>query len=521
MDGTHVALRVPRSLVKQVKTALEAQNLLNKSKRITTAINGADEKSTETYMTLYTSIPCVPDNEASTSTILGDLGLPTSISHSISTSTYIATTSGNTSKSSNNPLTNGLRNGLQILPIELLESLDLTIETLLSSFPDAYSIYKPLLLLPPNAFTSNPWNTLISAHPVTSQALQPVWNSLVTSTGTTHLALNAGIPLQKSASPPETSTSISNPPGSDNTFRSPLNLTPIYPPSFTPPPPTVNPTSLNFDSALWVSHTQNGIHQVWAPLYTMFSRGNVKEKARILSLPSVKSSVTNNLTGCTAVDLYAGIGYFAFSYRKAGVRKVLGWEVNAWSVEGFRRGAARNGWHTTVVAGDALPGTRENWRTWGRNFKDHDAVRGQKGDDVNVDFVVFQQSNEFALDAVAALQPSKFGKANSEEDEADVIPPVRHVNCGFLPSSELSWRTAVRVLDREHGGWIHAHENVGIGDIEKRSEEVAMEINGHVDAWEAERVGVERSVRCEHVEKVKTYAPGVMHVVFDVWVSGI
>ena len=38
-------------------------------------------------------------------------------------------------------------------------------------------------------------------------------------------------------------------------------------------------------------------------------------------------------------DLYAGIGYFAFSYAKAGVGKVLCWEINPWSVDGLRRGA--------------------------------------------------------------------------------------------------------------------------------------------------------------------------------------
>ncbi|PVI02532.1 hypothetical protein DM02DRAFT_507611, partial [Periconia macrospinosa] len=367
---------------------------------------------------------------------------------------------------------------------------------LLTSFPEAYSIYKPLLLLPPNAFTSAPWTTLLYSHPVTSPALQPLWTTLVTSTGTTHLALNAGIPLQKEQA---SQTPDLN---SENTFRSPLNLTPLYPPSFV----SSRTDCKDFSSALWVSHTQNHIHQVWAPLYTMFSRGNIKEKARLLSLPSVVSSVANakNTGGCTAVDLYAGIGYFAFSYRKAGVKRVLCWEVNEWSVEGLRRGAKANGWSVKTVAGNEIPETKEKW--------------GDEG----VDFVVFQQSNEYALDAVAALQPSKFEQSTSIPRHGKLggkeLLPIRHVNCGFLPSSKLSWETAVKVLDRELGGWIHAHENVAVKDIEKRAGEVVIEIQRIVDGWEKERGGSKRRVDCEHVEKVKTYAPGVMHVVFDVWV---
>jgi tRNA wybutosine-synthesizing protein 2 len=127
--------------------------------------------------------------------------------------------------------------------------------------------------------------------------------------------------------------------------------------------------------ALWVATRQNGIAQVWAPRWTMFSRGNVKEKGRLLAFhddggqqdapplgedgveaqrrrrrrAAVAAALPPQTRGeAWAVDLYAGIGYFAFSYARLGMR-VLCWELNAWSVEGLRRGARANGWGVRVV----------------------------------------------------------------------------------------------------------------------------------------------------------------------------
>ena len=101
-------------------------------------------------------------------------------------------------------------------------------------------------------------------------------------------------------------------------------------------------------------------------------------------------------------------------------------------------------------------------------------------------------------------------------------PPVRHVNLGLLPTSKLSWKSAVRILYTERGGWIHAHENVGIKDIESRTKEVEVEFQTLLDEWdEGPDVAMksERKVTVEHVERVKMYAPGVVHCVFDIAVE--
>ncbi|KAF1956040.1 hypothetical protein CC80DRAFT_526114 [Byssothecium circinans] len=409
----------------------------------------------------------------------------------------------------NNPLLNGIRTGLRTLPEELLLSLGLTIDILISAFPDSYSIYTPMLLLPHNAFSAAPWTRLLSSHPIDSPTLTPLWNKLATTTGTTHIAINASIPLQNEATTPNPSNTQPQPSPNENILRSPSNLTPIHGPFGPKPTPQTltAPTPTSFASTLWVSHTQNTIHQTWAPLYTMFSRGNMREKTRLLTLPSIASSAQEP-GGCTAVDLYAGIGYFAFSYKKAGVSKVLCWELNPWSIEGLRRGARRNKWKTQIFT--TFPHVNEAWAEWAKSV------------DEATDFLVFQQSNENALSAIASLDTKNFHTPRGEGQI--LLPPIRHVNLGLLPTSRLSWSTAVKIVDRELGGWVYAHENVGVNDIEKRKGEVVEEMQRYLDQWEGEKGSCgtwRRVVMCEHVEMVKTYAPGVVHVVFDVWVGGM
>ena len=211
----------------------------------------------------------------------------------------------------------------------------------------------------------------------------------------------------------------------------------------------------------------------------MFSRGNIREKTRILHLPNVSSD-------SMAVDMYAGIGYFAFSYKKAGVGRVLCFELNPWSVEGLRRGAERNGWSCGIVMEDELASWQES----------------NGVEDVDVDFLIFQTSNDHALSILNRLRKS--------------LPPVRHVNLGLLPDSRAAWRDAVRLLDGEEGGYVRVHENVGVEDIQERAKEVEKACQGYLD----KEAGNGRKVKVEHVERVKMYAPGVVHCVFDVHVQG-
>lgn len=348
----------------------------------------------------------------------------------------------------------------------------------LSTHQWSYTIYPPLLLLPSSIFARDPGAALLTVE------FQPYRENLLASIckafKVTHIALNGAIPANSA----DTNTNI---------LRSPTRLTPLYG-NFGPDlaqPPTYEPTAADFDSAFWCSTTQNGIYQTWAPRYTMFSKGNLSEKARILDLRSLTRDGLGALNPeeISTVDLYAGIGYFAFSYIKAGVGKVLCWEINRWSVEGLRRGATKNGWTCKIVEGE------DKQKSLGRG---QESVR--EDSDIQEKLIVFKESNERAAERLDEIRPQ--------------IPPVRHVNCGFLPSSSTSWKTAVRLLDGRQGGWIHAHENVNVKDLQKKKDEVLETFTKLVNARWPTNNGLH--VSCEHLEIVKSYGPGISHCVFDI-----
>ena len=226
----------------------------------------------------------------------------------------------------------------------------------------------------------------------------------------------------------------------------------------------------------------------------MFSRGNITEKNRIYGLVDrqlreIRRGSDKGKMG--AVDLFVGIGYFAFSYLKAGVDVVYGWDINRWSIEGCRRGAVGNKWGVRVHS------------------------EGSDGEGIEKEeerLVVFEESNEHAPDRLRKI------KQQTQEEGKQWIN-ILHVNLGLLPTSSGAYKTALEVLGLNDGGreaWVHVHENVAKedvdgmkGDIVKRFEE----LKGEVEGMEEVEVGV------EHVEFVKSWAPGVWHCVFDVNVS--
>jgi len=416
-----------------------------------------------------------------------------------------------------NPIEAAIRSWLHMLPQELLLDLDSSLESLLSRAPKRWVVYPPMVLLPAGSFGDDWWAAMGSEQAASRNAIK-LWDLLLESIGRregkgplTHLAVNSGIPLHKSQSQGLGSQGLGMPanvedcrptvnkPSQENQDRGPdfdvrgvldsyenLLRTPsgliMLQGDFGPalPPETV-PTEKDFEEAFWVSTKQNGIIQVWAPRYTMFSRGNVKEKARLLdfhrqdqTLPS-RRLAKEKLRGDSVVDLYAGIGYFVFSYVKMGLRRVIGWELNPWSVEGLRRGSVANGWSVKVV-------------------RSHEVL------DLEDDqIVVVLEDNR---NAAKRLQ----GPGRKERGR------TRHVNCGLLPSSKESWETALEILDND--GWLHLHENVGVDSVQGR----AQEIEELIMRW-LKKTDEQRFAKVEHVEYVKTFAPGVWHCVFDVYVN--
>lgn len=350
-----------------------------------------------------------------------------------------------------------------------------------NEFPKTWSLYGSFLMFPQNAFQSALWNdTFRKIGPTRKQDL---FERLAKHLKVSHIAINAPIP-------PENVQGHDGTTGKDNILRSPSNLTPLYG-DFGPICTSQTPSKADFDLAFWCRAKQNGITQVWAPSYTMFSRGNITEKARVLRLPTVASAVAEHPdTGCSAVDLYSGIGYFSFSYIAAGVRKVLCWDLNPWSIEGLRRGAVANKWgvdvHQTYAKTEDVPLT--------------EMTR----------LIAFVESNEHALARIETLRNS--------------LPPIRHVNCGLLPTSRGSYYTAAAALDPKFGGWVHVHENFALAEIDLKAEEVRRIF--HQTVQDLDRVrglltsedGRDRMVTVDHVQRVKSYAPGVFHCVVDLFI---
>lgn len=350
-----------------------------------------------------------------------------------------------------------------------------------------YMIYPPLLLLPPVfalKMSSLSANYSLNGTRLDVSSLYPL---ICDSLSVDHIALSAPISKRVSSAfsgvslDPSALQQLEDDESRPNVFRSPTGFTPLYGDFGPNLPSDERPTVNDFASAFWCTAKQNNIFQTWAPRYVMLSRGNISEKARILKLEALTRRKLGRAPQKTsAVDLYAGIGYFAFSYAKAGVGKVLCWEINPWSIEALSRGAKGNGWGTRIVQAGENPNS---------------LARGDEH------FLVFSESNEHAAGRIRALRHT--------------IPPIKHVNCGYLPSSEPSWGIVVQVLDTS-GGWIHAHENVAKKDIEARKGDIVMLFTDLVRKYRQKPLGCDWNIECEHVEQVKSYAPGVIHCVFDI-----
>jgi len=340
--------------------------------------------------------------------------------------------------------------------------------TFIKKLQKSYVVYGCMVLLPTNTFTQREAETCL-----TPAELEHLYKFIALHLKITHIAISRPIPLHDLGNDAE-----------ENLMRSPSNFTPLFG-EFGQSTCSKPPTQADFDDALWVSTKQNGIYQTWSPRWTMFSRGNISEKTRLLGLDSIVGAVQHGEEdgkGCSAVDLYVGIGYFAFSYAKAGVRKVLGWDLNAWSCEGMQRGAKANKWKAVLMCADGseMLGAAENAETR---------------------FLMFNESNEQAAARIERMRSR--------------LPPIRHVNCGLLPTSRGSWQTAVEVLDAKMGGWVHVHENFAIDEIERRS----VEVRAAFQTLVASQEDSERRVELQHVNRLKSYAPGVIHCVLDIYIS--
>ena len=483
MEGHLISLEVPRHHVKAVKTALESKNQRNRDFKI----QSKDEQSNNVEIFVIQTLISARKGRVSDSEKLElfiDLGL-SSLVDEIEVSTYSTVNNGNVSKPKQglDVLSEAIRNHLTSLDQQVFTGADYTIDDLITKLPHHYSIYGQLLILPANIFSITEWSDFITNRLKKNQ-YDGMFAAVAQAFHVTNIAIQSFIPggLDFKVGNDSMNTTA-------NIQRRP-DIIPVFGEFGTFV--QGEPAAQDFQDAFWVSAKQNGIVQVWAPLYTMFSRGNIKEKARILNLPSVTTPPAESVSGQCAVDMYAGIGYFAFSYVKAGVEKVLCFEINPWSVNGLKRGAIANGWKFITVEEEEVASSGIGWK------KGHIAEPEAR-------LLVFQANNRWARKVVDTFR--------------DELPTIRHVNLGLLPSSEGSWRDAVYLLDEKEGGWLHLHQNLRDDKhFETSTEDIRKQIEIYAkNRWSGKTTqnhghdiatSMSVSAQLQHVEKVKSYAPG-------------
>jgi len=89
------------------------------------------------------------------------------------------------------------------------------------------------------------------------------------------------------------------------------------------------------------------------------------------------------------------------------------------------------------------------------------------------------------------------------------------VNLGLLPSSEDGWPIAVRLL-KDEGGWLHVHANLVESVVPSWLERLQCVITDLATSY-----GRRWMVACRHLERVKSYAPRIWHVVADIECAAI
>lgn len=320
---------------------------------------------------------------------------------------------------------------------------------ILNHTPLKYSIYPPMLLL---------------NNSITRSFDNPVWQGVITSeyysqlltflssnqNKLNYIALNK--PIEEN----------------DNILRKPDNIQVLYP--------------FNVTEEIWCEVKQNGIWQCWNPMVTMFSRGNIKEKKRIID-------TFKDIEGNDIIDLYCGIGYFSLSYLFMKCRNLFGFELNHWSIEAFKRGLIKN-------------------HGFNRNPDNNN------GNGLYSGVHLYNENNEMSDQRILEYR-------QSQGNELPFLR-IRHINMGLLPSSEQGYPVALTLLSHHHD-WrqipvstLHVHENASVeeidnGIIQERVISKLSQIQQHSS--------FHYNFTLTHLEKIKTFAPDVWHIVLDIDVT--
>mmetsp|Transcript_29015 Transcript_29015/g.56090 ORF Transcript_29015/g.56090 Transcript_29015/m.56090 type:complete len:634 (-) Transcript_29015:42-1943(-) len=225
------------------------------------------------------------------------------------------------------------------------------------------------------------------------------------------------------------------------------------------------PKSSGASSPGWITVTEHKISQSFDLTRVMFSRGNVTEKKRFGSLVQ---------QGEYVLDMYAGIGYYTLPALVHGNAKhvtACEWNPHALNALRFNLKMNRVADRSVVLEGDCR--------------------------------VTLKELVEKCDKGTAACHIASFDR----------------ISLGLLPSCEGGWAIAVSCLRQDEGGWLHIHANVTVDEREKWAHWLCRSLRNILQRDHPKRT--RWNAVCTHIEKVKSFAPKVDHVVADVFVGPV
>ena len=211
----------------------------------------------------------------------------------------------------------------------------------------------------------------------------------------------------------------------------------------------------------WIDVKENGVLYGFDCEEVMYCTSNGTEKKRVGTLTNENEVV---------VDLYSGIGYFTLPYLVLGrCKHVHACEINPNSVRALKRNLISN------------------------NVKDK--------------CTVYLNDNQITVPKYL----------NGIGDR---------INMGLIPSCENAFSIGIDCLKVDQGGWLHVHGNAPRKEMKKwalsvveKCQQLILEKSQEKNCKSNRKHWIDYHCWCNHVERIKSYAPRIDHMVADIYVG--
>ncbi|XP_033105278.1 tRNA wybutosine-synthesizing protein 2 homolog [Anneissia japonica] len=258
----------------------------------------------------------------------------------------------------------------------------------------------------------------------------------------------------------------------------------------------------------WVEHIDNGIRYSYDVTKCMFSSGNITEKIRVAKM---------ECSGETVVDLYAGIGYFTLPYLvHANAAFLHACEWNPHAVNALKRNLVLNNVQDrcAVYEGDnrqicptgvadrvnlgLIPTSSAGWPVACQALKSTGGILHIHG---NVSSPLFGDHSDCHFDSNSMLENSvpTLLSCGLDSDELETQENKVENQSSDVPKCEHSHMVINNRCLRQEAWKTWSH------DVSRQINQMCVEIKG--GDWSANVL---------HIEKVKSYAPHIDHIVVNV-----